>query len=241
VGLVMDGNRRYARRLGQPVLYGHGKGAITASNVLEWWVKYVPDTYDYPAPSRFLPKAITLWAFSSENFNRPDAERDGLLHMMAAEFRSLAHTAFIHLFRIQVKVIGSSRDQLPPELVDAIELLEESTAKYDNLFLQLAVGYGGRREIVDSVNRLLAQNGPGKEVVEISEADITRETYCGQVNIPPCQLIIRTSERRTSGFFLWDTQIAELFFIDKLWPELNEIDWLNALRSYAHREYRGGL
>ncbi|KAJ7182327.1 Decaprenyl diphosphate synthase-like protein [Mycena crocata] len=232
VGVIMDGNRRYARRLREHVLVGHAKGAATASKVLEWWIKYLPNTVSHAAPIQ--PKYLTCWAFSSENFERAEEERDGLFAMMSAEFKSLAFTSLVHLFRVRVRFIGGDQNRLPVDLLNTMSMVEEITASYDGLFLQIAVGYGGRQEVVSAVQNLVAQ---GKE---ITENDIGLETYCCQRDIPPVSLIIRTSEKRTSGFFLWDTQAAELHFIDKLWPQLTEMDWLQALASFSRREIRGG-
>ncbi|KAJ7169205.1 Decaprenyl diphosphate synthase-like protein, partial [Mycena crocata] len=228
----MDGNRRYARQLGEPVLVGHAKGAATASKVLEWWLKYLPNTVNHASPIQ--PKYLTCWAFSSENFERAEAEREGLFAMMAAEFKSLAFTSLVHLFRVRVRFIGGEQHLLPADLLHTMRMVEELTASYDALFLQIAVGYGGRQEVVSAVQSVVAQ---GKE---ITEENISLETYCRQRDIPPASLIIRTSENRTSGFFLWDTQAAELHFIDKLWPQLSELDWLYALESFSRREIRGG-
>jgi tritrans,polycis-undecaprenyl-diphosphate synthase [geranylgeranyl-diphosphate specific] len=183
----MDGNRRYARQIGEPVLIGHAKGAATASRVLEWWIKYLPNTVDYASPAQ--PKYLTCWAFSSENFERPEEERDGLFAMMAAEFKSLAFTSIVHLFRVRVRFIGE-RQRFPLELLDTMDMVEQITSSYDGLYLQIAVGYGGRQEVVSAVQNLVAQ---GKE---ITEHNIGMETYCHQRDIPPVSLIIRTSERR---------------------------------------------
>ncbi|KAJ6467727.1 Decaprenyl diphosphate synthase-like protein [Mycena sanguinolenta] len=232
VGIIMDGNRRYARQLGQPVLVGHTKGATTASSVLEWWVKYLPNTVDYA--SSMQPKYLTCWAFSSENFQRPDEERDGLFALMMAEFKSLAFASLVHLFKVRVRFIGGDRHRFPSELLATMDMVEETTSAYDGLFLQVAVGYGGREEVVSAVQTLVAQGR------EITEQNIGMETYCVQRGIPPANLIIRTSERRTSGFFLWDTQAVELHFIDKLWPQLTEMDWLQSLESFSTRQIRGG-
>ncbi|KAJ6582920.1 Decaprenyl diphosphate synthase-like protein [Mycena vulgaris] len=230
--MIMDGNRRYARQLGEHVLFRHAKGAATASKVLEWWLKYTPNTVNYASPLQ--PKYLTYWAFSSENFERSEEERDGLSAMMTAEFKSLAFTSLVHLFRVRIRFIGGERHRFPLELLDTMDMVEQITASYDGLFLQIAVGYGGRQEVVSAVQSLVAQ---GKE---ITEQNIGMETYCRERGIPPVSLIIRTSERRTSGFFLWDTQTAELHYIDKLWPQLTEIDWLNTLTSFSVREIRGG-
>jgi undecaprenyl diphosphate synthase len=184
----MDGNRRYARQIGEHVLVGHAKGAATASKVLEWWLKYLPNTVNYASPTQ--PKYLTCWAFSSENFERAEEERDGLFAMMAAEFKSLAFTSLVHLFRIRVRFIGGERHRFPLELLETMDLVEEITSAYEGLFLQIAVGYGGRQEVLSAVQSLVAQ---GKEV---TEQNIGLETYCGQRGVPAVNLIIRTSERR---------------------------------------------
>ncbi|KAJ6457001.1 Decaprenyl diphosphate synthase-like protein [Mycena vitilis] len=216
------------------VLVGHAKGAVTASKVLEWWIRHIPRSGNDPSPFFGGPRYLTCWAFSSENFRRGTEERDGLFALMAAEFKSLAFTSLIHLFRIRVSFIGGDRALFPPALCQAMALAEEVTASYDALFLQIAVGYGGREEVVSAVRHLV------QEGTEITEENISKETYCQHRGIPPVSLIIRTSERRTSGFFLWDTQTAELHFVDKLWPQLTEVDWMHALASFATREMRGG-
>lgn len=188
VGFVMDGNRRYARNLGKPIIVGHERGAQTAGKVLEWWLRFMPNTArcSRRGPG---PQYLTVWAFSAENFKRTQDELDGLFRLMAAEFKSLAYTSIVHLFQIRVRVIGS-RDGLPRELLDSIELLEETTSTYSRLYLQVAVGYGGRDEIVRSVNNALAR---GEAVTEDA---ISRGTFCAKVGVPPVDLIVRTSERR---------------------------------------------
>ena len=189
----MDGNRRFARQLDQPVLYGHAKGAVTGSNVLEWWLRYVvPHSSTTTTACRASPKYLTCWAFSSENFSRPKEETQALFRIMESEFKSLAFTSVIHLFRIRVCVIGGDAElaRLPMELRKTIELLEDLTSGYDELVLMLAVGYGGRREIVDSVRRLVCRGE------EVSERSIGREMYCARLGVPPVDMIIRTSERR---------------------------------------------
>lgn len=183
----MDGNRRYARQLGQPVLYGHNKGAQTAANILEWWLRFIPNTSSLSVSTG--PEYLSVWAFSSENFQRSEEELNGLFALMQAEFKSLAFTSLVHLFQIRVRVIGN-RSRLPHELLEAIELLEKSTADYARLNFQIAVGYGGRDEIVQSVKRVLDL---GKA---LNESSLSEETFCGQAGIPPVDLIVRTSERR---------------------------------------------
>ncbi|KAK7051901.1 alkyl transferase [Favolaschia claudopus] len=232
VGMIMDGNRRYARQRGQHILMGHAKGANVASSVLEWWVKHLPDTVNCATPLQ--PKYLTFWVFSSENFQRPQEERDGLFALLAAEFKNFAFTGLIHRLRIRVRFIGSDRHRFPPKVIEIMEMVEHMTSSYDGLYLQIAAGYGGRSEIVGALQNL---NTQGKV---ITEENISDETCCAKIGVPPVNLIFRTSERRSSGFFMWDTTLAEFYFVDKLWPELAEIDWLKALGSFSRREIRGG-
>ncbi|CAK5267944.1 unnamed protein product [Mycena citricolor] len=226
VGMIMDGNRRFARRRNEQVIAGHRTGAVTASRVVEWWLRH----------RHIGPRYLTCWAFSSDNFARPAAEQDGLFGLMTSEFKALAFSSVVHLYRIRITFIGSAnaRTKLPPTLVEAMDFVERVTCGYDALFLQIAVGYGGREEIVDAVKSLQDRQE------RISEASVSREMYGRGRGIPPVDLIVRTSEKRTSGFLLWDSQAAELHFIDKLWPELSELDWLQTLDAYAEREIRGG-
>ena len=184
----MDGNRRYAQGMGQPVIVGHQCGAQTVFNVIEWWLRFMPNTaaYTHPGPG---PRYLTVWAFSTENFKRPKEEVDGLFRLMVVYFKRLAFTGLVHLFQMRIRIVGS-RERLPRELLDAIELLEEMTSKYSRLFLQFAVGYGGRDEIVHSVRSVMAR---GEEVTEDS---IGQGTFCSQIGVPPVELIVRTSERR---------------------------------------------
>ncbi|EJD36704.1 Undecaprenyl diphosphate synthase, partial [Auricularia subglabra TFB-10046 SS5] len=226
VACIMDGNRRYARSQQAPVGVGHAKGAVVAVRLLGWWL-------DYLAYQPAGPRVLTLWAFSSDNFKRSNDEVQILFELMTAEFKALAFSPLVHLFRMRVRVIGS-RTHFPAAFIQAIDLLESSTASYSDLHLQLAVGYGGRDEVVESVQRVL-ESGEA-----VTACAITRESYCSRNGVPPVDLMLRTSERRTSGFFLWDTQCAELHFVDKLWPELSQLDWLRALESFAQREQRCG-
>jgi len=191
VGFIMDGNRRFARQHNQPIIQGHARGASTGSNILEWWIKYLPTSANSTEPPN-LPKYLTCWAFSSENFSRTSEEKEGLFRLMEAEFKSLVYTSLVHLFRIRVCVIGGEQEikQLPIELQTTIELLESSTREYDNLFLLLAVGYGGRREIVESVQKVL------KAGKTLDEESINSETYCARLGVPSVDMIVRTSEKR---------------------------------------------
>jgi undecaprenyl diphosphate synthase len=136
------------------------------------------------------PKYLTWFVFSAENFSRSDEEQKSLFEILALEFKSLAFTSLLHLFRIRVRFIGGDRHRFPLELRETMAMVEDITSLYDGVFLQLAVGYGGRQEVVSAVQSLVAQG------TEITERNIGMETYCAQRGIPPVNFIIRTSERR---------------------------------------------
>jgi short-chain Z-isoprenyl diphosphate synthase len=262
----MDGNRRFARKSHQPVVEGHREGANTAARILEWWVRYLPHlrpnhspsivfgetgaSLGGKGPSRLIhgqspaPRYLTLWAFSSENFLRSASENAELFSLLTHSLLSLASSPLIHLFRIRIRIIGSktSFNKFPAELKEAITKLEKlsSWAVSDVgeeacLSLQIALGYGGREEIVDAVRSLVDEGH------EVTEASLGQEMYCAKIGVKSVDMIVRTSEHRTSGFFLWDILGAELYFIDKLWPELGEGDWLGMLGSFSRREIRRGL
>jgi len=234
----MDGNRRYARGNGfKSVLVGHARGAAIAASVLTWWANLA--AFCDSQNSTPGPRVLTLWALSSDNLKRPKDELDGLLLLLARELRMLALSALVHQLKIRVCVIGSASAtrQFPEALQDAIAMVEHETARYSSvngLILQIAVGYGGQEEIVDGVRRLAARGE------EVTVASLSRQTYSALNGVAPVNLIVRTSERRTSGFLLWETQGAEICFIDKLWPELTEMDWLSAVRMYGRTEQRFG-
>jgi tritrans,polycis-undecaprenyl-diphosphate synthase [geranylgeranyl-diphosphate specific] len=239
VGCVMDGNRRFARwHKFSSVLVGHARGAATAAFLLVWWVDSV--ALCQAKELQQAPRVLTLWALSSDNLKRPKDELDGLLTLLTQELTALAYSPLIHHLRIRVRVIGSSAalTRFPESPRRAITELEHATATYNldgsGLMLQLAIAYGGQDEVVEAVHRLSAQGE------QVTAQALSRETYSARNGVPPISLILRTSERRTSGFMLWETQGAELYFADKLWPELNELDWLDAIRSFGKTEQRFG-
>lgn len=236
----MDGNRRWSRQeKSQNVHEGHKRGAGIARAVLTWWIGVALSCE--ANGSKTVPRTLTLWSLSADNIKRKQEEVEGLYRLHTMSMLGLRHAPFLHLFRIRIRVIGSrsAMATFPPELTEAIEKLERATSAYGidggGLDLQLAVGYGGQDETVDAVNALQARNAA------ISVDSISRETYTARNRLAPVDLVLRTSEHRTSGFLLWEAQGAELFFIDKLWPEFNEVDWLSAVRAFGMTEQRRGL
>jgi short-chain Z-isoprenyl diphosphate synthase len=231
IGIVLDGNRRHARKYGvsEPCQI-YQRGAEKLDDVLDWSAElYIP--------------AVTLWVFSTENLKRSPNELSGILKAIEAKMAALAHDPFIHQRRVRVQAIGRL-DLLPEPVVAAIRAAEAATAQYNSMTLTIAAGYGGREEIVDAVRSLVkmqAQQGaPLSEVIErITPEAIGRNLYAA--DLPDPDLIIRTSgEIRLSGFLLWQSVHSEFYFTDVLWPAFRKIDFLRAIRAYQARSRRFG-
>lgn len=230
LGLILDGNRRYARRLGLRITQGHDLGAHKARQVLEWCLE-------------LGIRHVTLWVFSTDNRNRDPAEVGHLLRLFAREAAALGRDQRLHENRVRVTVIGEITD-FPPDVQQPLRQLEAVTREYDGLRLNIAVGYGGREEIVAAVRKLLRERAAqGQTLAEagenLSAEDIGRHLYT--YDIPDPDFIIRTSgEIRLSGFLLWQSVYSEFYFCDALWPEFRKVDFLRALRSFQARERRYG-
>ena len=228
VAIIMDGNRRFARsKKNMEVTKGHRAGADTLEDVLDWALE-------------LGIKIITVYAFSTENFNRPENEVNYLMELFAEYFKKLVDSERTHKNRVKVNVVG--RTELLPDFVrETIVEAEESTANYDGLIFNLAIGYDGRLEIVDAVKKIAVSVKSGE--VDIGDIDtdlINNNLYTGGLEDP--NLIIRTSgEERLSGFLLWQSSYSELYFCDVLWPEFRKIDFLRAIRDYQARDRRFGV
>ncbi len=218
LGIIMDGNRRWAKERGLLPHQGHLAGYEIIQDVLKWCSG---------AGIRF----VTLYAFSTENWNRAQTEVSAL---MALFERALIKD--IHLFHEQgfrVRVIGT-RDRFSPRILQAIEEAEKLTAYNPGMTVNLAISYGGRSELVDAVKQIV-KNQPA----EITEQTISDHLYtAGQ---PDPDLIIRTSgEERLSGFMLWQSAYAELKFIKCYWPDFSESEFNQVLADYESRQKRFG-
>ena len=226
VAIIMDGNRRFARKLGIDPTQGHHIGKDKVQDVLEW-------CRDAGV------KVLTLYAFSTENFKRADKEVKTLMRMFADSFRKMADDPHIHKHRIRVRAIGRI-DMLPPDVRKAIKYAEERTKDYSNYFFNIAIAYGGRAEIVDAIKSIASDVKKGKlNANEIDEQTVSSRLYTADV--PDPDLILRTSgEERISNFLLWQIAYSELCFVDVYWPEFTRRDFLRAIRTYQNRERREG-
>ncbi|WP_405553157.1 isoprenyl transferase [Streptomyces sp. NBC_01171] len=226
IGVIMDGNRRWAKAAGSSTVHGHRAGAEKIEEFLGWC-----DETDV--------KVVTLWLLSTDNFDRPQDELGPLLDIIDGVVRTLAEDG-----RWRVHHVGTP-DLLPAGMQQTLKQAEESTAHVDGIVVNVAIGYGGRQEIADAVRSMLADaQDKGVSMAELAESVdvdmIGRHLYTGAQ--PDPDLVIRTSgEQRLSGFMLWQTAHSEYYFCEVFWPAFRKVDFLRALRDYAarHRRYGG--
>ncbi len=231
VGLILDGNRRFARlhNLTDPRQI-YGAGADRLDDLLSWCA-------DLTIP------AITLWVFSTENFERRPEEVSGILSAIEAKLTSLARDPRIHSRKVRVRAMGRL-ELLPDSTLAAVKAAEAATAGYDDMQLTIAAAYGGRQEITDAVQAFLRdQEQRGRALAEAA-ALVTPEAisrYLYAPDLPDPELIIRTSgEIRLSGFLLWQSAYSEFYFTDVFWPAFRRIDFLRAVRAFQQRRRRFG-
>jgi len=232
VGLILDGNRRFARAVGlTDVVEGHRLGAEKLEEVLTWC-------------EELSIRMVSIWILSTENLQRAPDEVAGLLSLIERKMRDTARNPKTHTKRMRIRAIGKL-EILPPSVREAIREAEEATRDYDHFFLNVAVGYGGRQEIVDAARSLLRDQfaqglSPERIIEEVTPENL--EKYLYTYDLPDPDLIIRTSgEVRLSGFLLWQSAYSEYYFCDAYWPAFRRIDLLRAIRSYQQRERRFGF
>jgi len=229
IGLILDGNRRYAIEKGfDNVTMGHKVGAKKLDEVLNWC-------------SELGVQIVTIWVLSTENIHREKKELESLLKVIEEKIEELSKSNVIKKNGFKINAIGNI-DVLPPSLRETIKHAEQATAKNKNHVLNIAIGYGGREEIVEAVRKAIREK-KAASISELAESitteDITTHLYTN--GIPDPDLIIRTSgEIRLSGFLLWQSAYSEFYFCDALWPAFRKIDFLRAIRSYQHRVRRFG-
>ena len=228
VAIIMDGNRRYSKLQGNiDVVKGHEIGVDTLENVLDWSIELGIEI-------------ITVYAFSTENFNRPPHEVEGLMNLFVKNFKRLVTHDKIHNNEVRVKVVGKT-ELIPENVREAIKEAEEATAHYDKRLFNIAIGYDGRLEIIDSIKKIIEQVQDGEITIDDVDEDLVSQNLYTEGLADP-NLIIRTSgEERLSGFLLWQSSYSELYFCETLWPELRKVDFIRAIRSYQARERRFGV
>jgi tritrans,polycis-undecaprenyl-diphosphate synthase [geranylgeranyl-diphosphate specific] len=227
VGIIMDGNRRFAKMLGLGDLgMGHVAGQERLETVLDWCLE-------------LGIKYLTVYAFSTENFERADEERELLMELFEHNFRKMAVDPRVHKNKIRVRCIGHL-DLLPAGVKEAADEVMSKTEHYDDYHFNVAIAYGGRQEIVDAVQRIAQSVADGAMTADaITDRTISEHMYYG--DLPDPDFLIRTSgEERISNFLLWQIAYAELYFADVNWPELDRWRFLRAIETYQKRQRRYG-
>ena len=226
LAVIMDGNRRYAEDLGILPHEGHIEGKSTLENLSDWC-------------RNLNIKHLTVYAFSLENFDRDEKELGPLMNLFEESFRSAGDDPRVHENKVRVKAIGH-REMLPDKVVEAIEYAESKTKDYNDFNYNLAVAYGGRQELVRSMEKIAKKVKSG----EIEPSDIDAQLISSNLytsGLPDPDLILRTSgEERISNFLLWQLAYSELYFADVFWPDMRKIDFLRAIRSFQKRKRRLG-
>jgi tritrans,polycis-undecaprenyl-diphosphate synthase [geranylgeranyl-diphosphate specific] len=228
VAIILDGNRRWAAHKALISWIGHRHGADKIDELMDWCIE-------------LEVKFITLYAFSTENFRRPPKEVEEIMKLIEEKLYSILENERIHENKIRVKAIGRV-DLLPKSTQEVIQRVEDTTKMYDERFLNVAVAYGGRAEIVDATKKIATKVKNGELKTEkINEKLFEKYLYTAHMPKQDADLIIRTSgEERLSGFLSWQSAYSELCFVDVNWPEFRLIDLLRAVRTYQRRKRRFG-
>jgi undecaprenyl diphosphate synthase len=226
IGIIMDGNGRWAKKRGKSRTYGHREGLKAAKRVVR-------------AASKLGLKYLSLFAFSTENWKRTAREVSYLMLLIKTHLKK--EFDFYRANRIRV-VHSGDLNGLPSEIVKEIQNITEETASFGGLKVNLAINYGGRNEIIRAVGRWLeteSHNGGSIKDLELTESILGK--HLDQPEIPDPDLIIRTSgEQRISNFLLWESSYAELYFSSKCWPDWGEEELTEAILCYQNRERRFG-
>ncbi|MCD6177646.1 di-trans,poly-cis-decaprenylcistransferase [bacterium] len=230
VVLLPDGNRRWARERGLPTIQGHLAGFENIKRFCRWCQKKGI-------------KVLTAFGFSTENWNRPKEEVKYLLELLERGFREelkkyldkQAGKNMMLTKKVRVRVIGQ-KERLPKSLREVIKKIEDLTKNNKEYFLNLAVSYSGRWDILEATKKIIKEKIPASKITEK-----LFEKYLSTAGLPAPDLVIRTSgEKRFSNFLLWQSAYSELYFCDKYWPDFKEEDFDRALEEYARRQRRFG-
>ena len=224
VGIILDGNRRFAKRLMIKPWKGHEWGAKKVEKLLTW-------------AKELGIKELTLYSFSLQNMDRPKEEFNYLMNLFRKEFSRLENDPRLEKEKIRINIIGRIR-LLPKDIYELFQRIMEKTKNNDKFIINFAIAYGGREEVIDAIMKL------GKDIKN-RKVDVKKineevfENYLYTTHEP--DLIIRTGgAHRTSNFLIWQSNYSEYFFFEKTWPEFEKEDLINAVEDYSQRERRFG-
>ena len=228
IAIIMDGNRRYAKEIlkAEPI-EGHRLGKDKLDEVVHWCLD-------------LNIHHLTVYAFSTENFNRDPSEVEYIMDLLKDALYDFAEDEEVHKHHLAIKVIGDM-DMLSDEILEAKRYAEEKTKDYGDFTLNLAIAYGGRQDITNAVRCIAKRVKDGDlDIDDINESTIS--SYISTKESPDPDLILRTSgEERISNFLLWQMAYSELYFTDVYWPGFRFIDFLRAIRTYQQRKRRFGV
>ncbi len=228
IGVIIDGNRRWAKYNTLSKVEAYRIGAEKVEQVLDWCLETGI-------------QSVTLYVLSTENFSRTKEDLDALYHVLEERLERLYHDRRVYEKQIRIKAIGKL-DLVPERILRIVNRLEDVTRDYSQHYLNIAIAYGGRAEIVESIKSIAGKIASGEaDPSKITEQMVEQHLYTYHLPNPDPDLIIRTSgEARLSGFLLWQSAYSELIFVDTLWPEFRKIDLLRAIRTYQARHRRYG-
>lgn len=227
VAIIMDGNGRWAKKRLLPRVMGHREGAKIIKRIVN-------------EAQNIGIKVLTVYAFSTENWSRPKAEVDALMSMFSDYIRKEKNEMMEKNIRL---VFSGTKEKMSEELLGEMKEAEEYLGKNNGITFNIALNYGGRKEITDAVNKLVEERVKkalnGEKSVLVTEKEIAEKLY--HPEIPDPELVIRTSgEYRLSNFLLWETAYSEIYVTEKLWPDFNEEDLNEAVKNYKSRDRRFG-
>ncbi len=224
VAIILDGNRRFAKRLMMKPFMGHEWGAKKVEKVFEWC-------------KELGVRELTLYTFSIENFNRPKHEFNFLMDLFSKEFSRLKDDPRLEKDKIRINFIGRIW-MFPKDVQQIMKELMKKTNRNNGFILNFAMAYGGRTEVIDAVKRVAEQVKQGKiSLDKINEEVFSRNLYMSDEP----ELVIRTGgEQRTSNFLIWQANYSEWIFLEKMWPEFEKEDFLYCIEEYGRRERRFG-
>lgn len=218
IAIILDGNRRYAKKAGIPKLKGHEKGYNKIRDMLQWCVE-------------LGIKEVTLYCFSTENFNREKKEVSYLFNLFRKRIEDFKKDKLIHDNKVRVSIVGRI-SMFPKDMQESMKEVMEATKDYENYRLNLAMAYGSKTEIIDAIKKIINKN-----IKNIDEEAVKENLYLAD----DVDILIRPGgEKRISNFLLWQISYAEIFFIDKLWPEFEKEDLVNIIEEFKKRERRFG-